>query len=71
MNEVLVVPGLEECEHLVELLKERGIPFELSEDPGFFFENEMVSPPALIVNGRVLNYIQALNWLNHRGGAEG
>lgn len=69
MNEVLVVPGLEECEHLVELLREKGIPFQLSEDPGFFFDNEMVSPPALIVNGRVLNYFQALNWLKGRDGA--
>ena len=66
MNEVLVVPGLEEYEHLVEILKKRGIPFETAEDPGFFLDNTMVSPPALIVDGRVLNYYEALNWLHRQ-----
>ena len=66
MNEVLVVPGLDECEHLVSLLKEKRIPFETGEDPGFFLDNNMISPPALIVDGRVLNYYEALNWLHRQ-----
>lgn len=66
MNEVLIVPGLDECDHLVELLKKEGIPFDTAEDPGFFLDNRMVSPPALIVDGRVLNYYEALNWLHRK-----
>ncbi len=63
MNEVFVVPGMEESEHLVEVLKEKGIPYQTAEDPGFFLDNPLFEPPALIVDGRVLRYYEALNWL--------
>lgn len=66
MNEVLVVPGMEECEHLVEVLKEKGIPFDTAEDPGFFVDNPLIGPPALIVDGRVLRYYEALNWIRRQ-----
>lgn len=70
MNEVLIMPGMEECEHLVELLKKKGIPFETAADPGFFLDNPIFSPPALIVDSRVLNYYEALNWIRRQGGGE-
>lgn len=71
MNEVFIVPGMEECDHLVELLKKNGIPYETAEDPGFFLDNPIFAPPALIVDCRVFNYYEALNWIRRQKGGEG
>lgn len=37
--------------------------YQTAEDPGFFLDNPLFEPPALIVDGRVLRYYEALNWL--------
>lgn len=58
--------GCPRCQVLEDKLEDAGIKFEKEEDVGIMLNKGFVSVPILEVDGKVMNYKEAFNWITDR-----
>ena len=52
------------CNVLKSILEQKGIKFELVEDADKMIEKGFMSAPILEVDGKVMDFITAVKWVN-------
>lgn len=52
------------CNVLAQKLTEKGVDFEICEDVDEMIRRDFTSAPMLEVDGNIMNFMEAINWLN-------
>ena len=65
MKVVFYSTGCPNCRMLEAKLKAKGIKYEIESDIKVMEEKEFMSMPMLEVDGKIMNYAAASQWLNN------
>ena len=67
MQVILYSTGCPKCEVMKEKLKDSGIPYTESDDVSVLIKNHIDTVPVLSVDGVLMEFSQANDWLKNRG----
>lgn len=63
--------GCPRCKILKHRLDEKGIEYEEKNDPEFLQKNRILSFPALVVEGKILKFYNAILWIKNKNDGDG
>lgn len=64
MSIILYTTGCPRCKILEKKLEEKGIKYDICEDIGVMVNKGFVSAPMLELDGEIMDYTKANEWLN-------
>ena len=67
MSVILYSTNCPKCKVLEKKLEQKNIEFELINDQGVMVEKGFMSAPMLEVNGNIMNFTEANEWVNKQG----
>lgn len=71
MDIVLYTIDCPKCKVLESKLKAKNISYNICKDENYMKENNLTILPCLEVNGNILNFKEAVEWVNGQGGQNG
>ena len=67
MSVILYSTNCPKCKVLEKKLEQKNIKFELITDQNVMIEKGFMSAPTLEVNGNIMNFAEANEWVNKQG----
>lgn len=67
MDIILYSTGCPKCKVLETKLNSKNIKYNLIDDEGLMVEKGFMSAPMLEVDGKIMNFVDANNWINEQG----
>lgn len=68
MDVTLFSTNCPRCKVLAQKLTDKGIEFRISDDVDEMIRRGFMSAPVLDVDGRSMNFVDAVNWVDSREG---
>lgn len=66
MKAILYSTNCPKCQVLEKKLTSSGVKYEICDDVEIMQQNGFQSVPMLVVDGKALDFIEAVNWVNNR-----
>jgi glutaredoxin len=68
MKAILYSTNCPKCQVLEKKLTSSGIEYEVCDDVDVMQKNGFQSVPMLVVDGKTLDFMEAVNWVNEKAG---
>ena len=68
MKAILYSTNCPKCQVLEKKLTSSGIEYEVCDDIDVMQKNGFQSVPMLVVDGKALDFMEAVNWVNEKAG---
>ena len=68
MKAILYSTNCPKCQVLEKKLTSSGIEYEVCDDVDVMQKNGFQSVPMLVVDGKALDFMEAVNWVNKKAG---